>query len=324
MTRSVNLQGGRRRLVSDLDAQEARRSLGCCAGGLALLLLAASLGLASWLPGLPGRWAAALEGPVGRPWRAPVVALGALTLAGAIALCAPRTFARAVSRRRAFLAQLARALEGQLTDRGGATRVSCTLDGVPVVVSSWTDPAGRPDADTLDLHVPSPGRWARSRTFAPRGSRLCSSDGDHPGLPGRPDLVLSTSERPSPRTVADVARLLDEPGVEGVVLDERGLTVVSPATEALLDLGRTRRLLGAAVALARALRAAPPAPAEVVVSAREAASICPYCRSGVTEARTCASCGTDHHAVCLEEHGGCAVFGCDRAPRRGAPQLDKA
>jgi hypothetical protein len=49
---------------------------------------------------------------------------------------------------------------------------------------------------------------------------------------------------------------------------------------------------------------------------------CPYChddlRAGALGA--CVSCGTQHHAECLVEHGGCAIMGCDGwPPDREAP-----
>ncbi|MFP5236666.1 MAG: NINE protein [Acidobacteriota bacterium] len=43
---------------------------------------------------------------------------------------------------------------------------------------------------------------------------------------------------------------------------------------------------------------------------------CPYCRSPLEdgEAVVCEGCATPHHADCLEENGGCTVFGCVKAP----------
>jgi TM2 domain-containing membrane protein YozV len=44
---------------------------------------------------------------------------------------------------------------------------------------------------------------------------------------------------------------------------------------------------------------------------------CPYCRT-VFETDdaivACSGCQTKHHADCLEENGGCTVFGCSQAP----------
>ena len=44
-------------------------------------------------------------------------------------------------------------------------------------------------------------------------------------------------------------------------------------------------------------------------------AMCPYCRDGIESAgelelSACSSCNTVHHAECLEEAGGCTVFGC--------------
>jgi TM2 domain-containing membrane protein YozV len=44
---------------------------------------------------------------------------------------------------------------------------------------------------------------------------------------------------------------------------------------------------------------------------------CPYCRSAFEADDaivTCSGCQTKHHADCLEENGGCTVFGCSQAP----------
>lgn len=45
-------------------------------------------------------------------------------------------------------------------------------------------------------------------------------------------------------------------------------------------------------------------------------SICPYCRTeiGQGEGVICGGCGTPHHSECLEENGGCTLFGCKFAP----------
>jgi TM2 domain-containing membrane protein YozV len=48
---------------------------------------------------------------------------------------------------------------------------------------------------------------------------------------------------------------------------------------------------------------------------------CPYCRTAF-EAEdavvTCSGCETKHHVDCLEENGGCTVFGCSEAPAEEA------
>lgn len=49
---------------------------------------------------------------------------------------------------------------------------------------------------------------------------------------------------------------------------------------------------------------------------------CPYCRDDLApdgpEASACSTCGTLHHAACLEEAGGCTVFACRGGPRSDA------
>jgi TM2 domain-containing membrane protein YozV len=46
------------------------------------------------------------------------------------------------------------------------------------------------------------------------------------------------------------------------------------------------------------------------------ASVCPYCRTPIEEAEAvlCEGCGTPHHSECLQENGGCTLFGCRFAP----------
>jgi TM2 domain-containing membrane protein YozV len=44
---------------------------------------------------------------------------------------------------------------------------------------------------------------------------------------------------------------------------------------------------------------------------------CPYCRTAFEADDaivTCSGCQTKHHADCLQENGGCTVFGCSQAP----------
>jgi TM2 domain-containing membrane protein YozV len=44
---------------------------------------------------------------------------------------------------------------------------------------------------------------------------------------------------------------------------------------------------------------------------------CPYCRTAFAlddAIVACAGCHTEHHADCLQENGGCTVFGCSQAP----------
>ncbi len=44
---------------------------------------------------------------------------------------------------------------------------------------------------------------------------------------------------------------------------------------------------------------------------------CPYCRTAFEADDAivaCSGCQTEHHADCLQENGGCTVFGCSQAP----------
>ena len=44
---------------------------------------------------------------------------------------------------------------------------------------------------------------------------------------------------------------------------------------------------------------------------------CPYCRTAFEADDAivaCSGCQTKHHADCLQENGGCTVFGCSQAP----------
>jgi TM2 domain-containing membrane protein YozV len=48
---------------------------------------------------------------------------------------------------------------------------------------------------------------------------------------------------------------------------------------------------------------------------------CPYCRTAFAaedEIVACSGCVTNHHADCLQENGGCTVFGCPQAPAEEA------
>ncbi len=45
--------------------------------------------------------------------------------------------------------------------------------------------------------------------------------------------------------------------------------------------------------------------------------VCPYCRGPISteeSVTTCEGCGTQHHADCYQENGGCTIFGCSCAP----------
>jgi hypothetical protein len=58
-----------------------------------------------------------------------------------------------------------------------------------------------------------------------------------------------------------------------------------------------------------------------VLARHEGTGVCPYCKEAIASERaSCESCGVEHHAGCLAEHGGCAIFGCERAPSTRRPR----
>ncbi len=63
----------------------------------------------------------------------------------------------------------------------------------------------------------------------------------------------------------------------------------------------------------------------VQVTARPApeARRCPYCHDGLDEddVTPCPGCAAPHHAECLEIHGGCSAYGCQRPLRRQENRL---
>ena len=61
--------------------------------------------------------------------------------------------------------------------------------------------------------------------------------------------------------------------------------------------------------------------ANVSVEPRVVSTICPYCRDALTALAwiRCCGCGTGQHAICVAEHGRCAVHGC--AGRRPLPKI---
>lgn len=106
-------------------------------------------------------------------------------------------------------------------------------------------------------------------------------------------------------------------GPDGLVLRD-----VPPTLE---DLERTLELLARLARLLPRVPAAPPSP-QVTAAPREraAATTCPYCRGDLLEAdaAACDACGTPHHALCFEEHGGCTVTGCGGARTRPVRSVD--
>jgi hypothetical protein len=125
--------------------------------------------------------------------------------------------------------------------------------------------------------------------------------------------------------LAVVRRLLELPGEQrGVRLQGRRLRLERRASGGVVDaadLERTfRSLLRAAALCGREQVELPkirlrPKVGTFAWTGGGAAALCPYCRDGLAAdgdgAAACDRCGTAHHAACLEEAGGCTVFGCD-------------
>jgi hypothetical protein len=104
-----------------------------------------------------------------------------------------------------------------------------------------------------------------------------------------------------------------------------GLLAAGKNVAVHLEAGKAR-LVGAgsatadAAALARLLTVIARAPALALAKASDAA--CPYCKDEVKKKEAegtfrCPTCDTLHHTPCWNEHGGCAIFGCERAPAEG-------
>jgi hypothetical protein len=87
------------------------------------------------------------------------------------------------------------------------------------------------------------------------------------------------------------------------------------------DESTVRQVLEALVALARALRAAAPQTSVELHERMDVSAGCPYCREALDEREViaCGSCGTQHHAECLLEHGRCTVLACGG---RARPQAE--
>lgn len=127
-----------------------------------------------------------------------------------------------------------------------------------------------------------------------------------------------------------VRRLTDDLGFGEVRLAAGTLTVERPVRADTLDLSALRRVFDALLEVARqcARRRVTVKITGLSVEPRFAwtgggqAARCPYCREalalepGADGLAECERCGTLHHSACLDEAGGCTIFGCGgRAPR---------
>lgn len=101
--------------------------------------------------------------------------------------------------------------------------------------------------------------------------------------------------------------------VERVEVDDGVLrTVLAPGDVPSAALSG---VLGHVVDLAAALDGRPAL--AVAAVPRSGRRVCPYCRDALGGAprRACGRCGTEHHAACLAEAGGCTLLGCGPTPR---------
>ena len=105
------------------------------------------------------------------------------------------------------------------------------------------------------------------------------------------------------------------PAAAAASLLSAGVTGLSCGGGRLTLLGRVVDAAGAVRAALELVRAQ----AGVHVAGRGASADCPYCRGELlrTEgALRCPACDVRQHGECWRAHGGCAVHGCRRAPRR--------
>lgn len=231
-----------------------------------------------------------------------------------------------VARRVLLLRGVVGRLEGGLLQRSRHhATVAGHLDGQPVGVRVWVDPAVEPPVcDSLVCHVVFDGalrcRLERRRTEAEKR-------GDAAGGPPKPtDDDWLTVEGEAPRAVRrdlatrrELLALFDTCKLTRVVFDHDGLTAEVPANAYNLEPVRVAALLRRLIAFCRACDVIPRVTtARVAVAPRASAETCPYCRDEIHPgARAhCYACRTPHHDACLDE-AGCTVLGCRGARPRG-------
>ncbi len=131
---------------------------------------------------------------------------------------------------------------------------------------------------------------------------------------------------------------LDRAALRAMIDDDRCGPEVAGHAAALLALGvrrlivRSQRVVARGGA-ARAVELVPHALALVATPLRvralgEVPRGCPYCRQPLAAptdeaAVRCPACEVQHHTECWQEHGGCALLGCARAPAQGRPRPAK-
>lgn len=159
------------------------------------------------------------------------------------------------------------------------------------------------------------------------------------------DLVLRAGGQRAGRLLqaSDVKAALKQVlGLQGVTAVSLKGTTLRFEQRGPITAESMQRALRTLLELARLCDRIPVADLKVTVRPREAAQApplaarfawtgggetarCPYCRdeldAAAPEAATCERCGTVHHRECLDEAGGCTVFGCgakDRGPAERA------
>ncbi len=131
----------------------------------------------------------------------------------------------------------------------------------------------------------------------------------HPTTLGRRELEEIARGEPSPRT----GNLAVNPEHREAVA---ALVASGEETILFLDLDGPRfegYQRGDLATLIRALiKLAGPG---FIVARHEEHAVCPFCKETVLDSpRHCEACNTVHHDECFMEHGGCAVYGCERSP----------
>ena len=122
------------------------------------------------------------------------------------------------------------------------------------------------------------------------------------------DAATLAALRKADAPLAGAAQVLSAAGVQRLIVEDRRLRLVggrgplAPLVEAALTLAGVERRVS--------LAATSP-------------GHCPYCHQPASfreeAVQRCSACDALHHNACWQEHGGCAVFGCERGPQRDRP-----
>lgn len=133
---------------------------------------------------------------------------------------------------------------------------------------------------------------------------------EHPCTLGRRELEEIASGIVSRRTgtLAVAPRVRD---AAARILASGSATVVFLESHSVRFEGYER---GDLAAIVRALVAL--AGPGIHLSKLDGPTACPFCKDVVEggDVRACDACGAAHHGECYAEHGGCAIFACERSP----------